>query len=144
VQAYFVGGGSGGNIDWDMNIEPSTMGNYSPSAHRYYGGTQSLGLYKGVEAAIDFMENIGMENVNNRVKYLGKYLQDQLLALGDKIELLTPTEDRSRCAVNGFRIKGTSSEEFYKVCSENHIRIRQVPENGLNSLRVSTHIYNNP
>ena len=59
------------------------------------------------------------------------------------MELLTPTEERSRCAVNGFRIKGVEYTKFYETCVANKVRIRSVAENGLNSLRVSTHIYNN-
>lgn len=142
VQTYFVGGGSDLGT-WNMATVPITTTGYANSAHRYYGGTQSAGLYKGVNAAIDFIESIGIMNIHRRVKSLGKYTQDQLLALGDKVELLTPTEERSRCAVNGFRIKGVEHSKFYNTCAENKIRIRSVAENGLNSLRVSTHIYNN-
>ena len=142
LQTYFVGGGSD-NGKWNMASVPISTGDYAKNAHRYYGGTQALGLYKGVDAAIDFIETIGMANIHNRIKHLGKYVQDGLLELGDKIELITPTEDRSRCAVNGFRIKGVEYTRFYSLCAENKIRIRSVAENGLNSLRVSTHIYNN-
>ncbi|MES2702014.1 MAG: aminotransferase class V-fold PLP-dependent enzyme [Bacteroidota bacterium] len=142
LQAYFVGAGSD-NAKWNMATQPATMGEYSSSAHRYYGGTQSQGLYKGVVAAVDFLESIGMQNINRRLMYLGKYTQDKLLEFGNKIELLTPTEEKSRCAVNGFRIKNVDYEKFYNSCAENKIRIRIVHENNLNSLRVSTHIYNN-
>lgn len=142
LQTYFVGGGSD-NAKWNMATQPAAMGGYNNSAHRYYGGTQALGLYKGVDAAIDFIETIGMQNIHNRIKSLGKYTQDRLLEFGDKVELITPTEERSRCAVNGFRVKGIAFDKFYTLCGENKIRIRSVAENGLNSLRVSTHIYNN-
>lgn len=142
LQTYFVGGGSD-NAQWNMAVNPVVMGDYADGAHRYYGGTQNLALYKGVEAAIDFVSEIGISNIYKRIQYLGKYTQDALLTLDDKIELLTPTEEQSRCAVNAFRIRGVHFETFYKKALEHHIRIRMVPENGLNCLRVSTHIYNN-
>ena len=142
LQTYFVGGGSD-NAKWNMSTTPIVMGDYASSAHRYYGGTQASGLYKGVIASIDFFETIGLQNIHSRIKSLGKYTQDQLLALDGKVELLTPTEERSRCAVNGFRIKGVEYTKFYETCVANKVRIRSVAENGLNSLRVSTHIYNN-
>lgn len=142
LQAYFVGGGSD-NAQWDMACLPVKMGEYASSAHRYYGGTQSLGLYRGVDAAIDFIEAIGMDNIHRRIKNLGNYTQQRLLEFGNKIELLTPTEERSRCAVNGFRIKGIDNAKFYRESMEQRVQIRTVGENGLNSLRVSTHIYNN-
>lgn len=142
IQTYFVGAGSD-NAKWDMSTHPPKMGKYAISAHRYYGGTQSLGLYKGVTAAIDFIENIGMQNIYNRVNNLGKYTQDSLLALGDRIEMLTPTEPRSRCAVTGFRVKNLPYNKVYELAATHKIRIRSVAENGLNSVRVSTHLYNN-
>jgi selenocysteine lyase/cysteine desulfurase len=141
LQPYTVGAGS--NDDkWDMMTTPVSTGGYTQNAHRYYAGTQSNGLYAGVVAAIDFFESIGTENIYSRVKYLGKYTQDRLLSFGDKVEMLTPTEERSRGAVNGFRIKGMDYQKFYSMCADKKIRIRGVGENGLNSLRVSTHIYN--
>ncbi len=142
LQPYFVGGGSDDG-KWDMLKMPADMGKYANTAHKYYGGTQALGLYKGVDAAIDFIEAIGMENIHNRIKYLGSYTQEHLRSFGDKVELLTPTEEQSRCAVNGFRVKGVPYTKFYEMCTAKKVRIRGVAENKLNSLRVSTHIYNN-
>lgn len=142
LQPYFVGGGSSGG-DWDMVQSPGYMPPYADNAHRYFGGTQSLGLSMGVTASVDFLDNIGMENVHNRIKYLGSYVQQGLLSLGDKIELLTPTEAQSYCGVNSFRIRNVSYNDFYKTCAHNDMRIRAVPENGINCIRVSTHIYNN-
>jgi L-cysteine/cystine lyase len=142
LQTYFVGAGSDDG-KWNMATAPITTSAYAESAHRYYGGTQAMALYKGVDAAIDFIDTIGMHNIHNRMKALGNYTQQRLLELGSKVELLTPTEERSKCAVNGFRIKGVDYTKVQQLCVENKIVIRGVAENGLNSLRVSTHIYNN-
>ncbi|MFY8020803.1 MAG: aminotransferase class V-fold PLP-dependent enzyme [Bacteroidia bacterium] len=141
LQTYFVGGGSD-NAKWNMALNPPEMGTYVDSAHRYYGGTQSLGLYKGVDAAIDFFNTIGPDKIYQRIFDLGSYAQEKLLAMGDKIELITPTESISRAGVNGFRLKGTDAAKVYQYCAEKKFRIRVVHENGLNSLRLSTHIYN--
>ncbi len=142
LQAFYSGGGTADD-KWDIMTNPVSIGGYAQSAHRYFGGTQANGLYAGVNASIDFIETIGLTNIHNRIKSLGKYTQNRLLEFGDKIELLTPTEDISRCAVNGFKIKDVDYKKFYDTCAENKIRIRMVPENGINCLRVSTHIYNN-
>ncbi|MCB0697394.1 MAG: aminotransferase class V-fold PLP-dependent enzyme [Chitinophagaceae bacterium] len=141
LQPYFVGGGSS-KEEWDL-VDTVYMPGYADSAHRYFGGTQSLGLAKGVIAAVGFMNSIGMENVTARIKYLGGYLQERLIALDDKVRLLTPTEPRSFCGINSFRIKGTNYKDFYKKCAAADIRIRAVPEDGMDCLRISTHIYNN-
>jgi L-cysteine/cystine lyase len=142
LQAFYSGGGTADD-KWNIMTNPVTVGGYAQSAHRYFGGTQANGLYAGVNASIDFIETIGLTNIHNRIKSLGKYTQNSLLEFGDKIELLTPTEEISRCAVNGFRIKSVDYKKFYDTCADNKIRIRMVPENGINCLRVSTHIYNN-
>lgn len=142
VQPYFVGGeGDMGN--WDLTVDPALMADMKDTAHKYFGGTRSLPNAMGVMAAIEFIESIGIENIYNRVKYLGAYVQERLLGFGDKVELLTPTESVSYCGVNGFRIRNVDYKEFFKHCMDNKVRIRAVPENGLNCLRVSTHIYNN-
>ncbi|MDZ4758828.1 MAG: aminotransferase class V-fold PLP-dependent enzyme [Bacteroidota bacterium] len=141
LQTLFVGGGS--DTGWDMLKTPPTYSPYAATAHRYYYGTQNVALYRGVDAAIDFMNYIGMDRVEKRSRGLATQLQNKLLAIGDKIEMLTPTEDASRGAVVGFRIKGVVYTDFYNLAAKNDIRIRSVAENGLNSLRVSTHIYNN-
>ena len=141
LQTYFVGGGSD-NAKWNMASTPIETGAYADTAHRYFGGTQSTGLYKGVVASIDFLENIGMQNIYQRIMHLSTYSQEQLLSFGDKVELITPTETISRGGVNGFRIRGVDFNKFFGKCMENKVRIRSVQENGLNSLRMSTHIYN--
>lgn len=141
VTPWFVGAGSD-NAKWNMATQPPTMGDYAANAHRYYAGTFNAGLYKGVVAAIDFIQTIGIENIHKRITTLAAYMQQQLLSLGDRVEMLTPTEEISRGAVIGFRIKGIESVKLSEWAGAEKMRIRMVHENGLNSLRVSTHIYN--
>lgn len=142
LQPKFVGAGSD-NAKWNMATTPILTGEYALTAHRFYGGTYNAGLYKGVDAAIEFIDAIGMQNINERILSLAAYTQQQLLDMNDKIEMLTPTEPVSRGAVIGFRIKNVDGMQFYSDALKEKIRIRYVAENGLNSLRVSTHIYNN-
>jgi selenocysteine lyase/cysteine desulfurase len=142
LQTYFMGAGSD-NAQWNMATNPVMMGSYADSGHRYYGGTHNNGLWKGVEASIDFMNGIGMEKIYKRIQYLGRYTQKRLLEIESKVELITPAESASYCGINGFRTKTTSFSELNTKAIEQGIRIRAVAENSLNSLRVSTHIYNN-
>ena len=65
---------------------------------------------------------------------------------GDKIEMLTPTEEKSRGAQIGFRIKQSKKENpnigFVNHARSNQIILRHVAENGLDNIRISTHYYN--
>ncbi len=142
LQPYFVGGGSTTD-KWDMADNAGYMPPYADTAHRYFGGTQSLALSEGVKASVAFMSTIGMENTYARVKYLSRYLQQKLLSMGNAVELLTPTEDISFGGINSFRIKGVEIEDFFSKCYRKKIRIRSVTENSMNCVRISTHIYNN-
>ena len=143
LQAYHVGGGSD-NAKWNMMMNPPEMGDYASTAHKYYYGTQSSALYAGVVAAIDFIESIGLQNVTQRIHNLAGHFQNELLHLGEgKVEMVTPVEAKSRAGVIAFKLKNVAYDKFYQLAAENKIRIRMVPENGLNLIRVSSHIYNN-
>ena len=140
VQAHWVGGYS--DTGWDLTVDPPEFKGYVPTAHRYDFATQNAALYIGLAAAIDFLYNIGVENIVRRGNALTSFLQQELLKLGDSVEMLTPTEDRSRGFVTGFRLKKMPYDKFGEHAAKKGFRVRLVPESHLNSVRVSTHIYN--
>jgi L-cysteine/cystine lyase len=142
VQARWVGGYS--DTGWDLTVSPPEFKGYVPSAHRYDFGTQNAALSIGLAAAVDFLHHIGMENIVRRGNALAARLQRGLLELGDRVEMLTPTEERSRGFVIGFRLKKIAYDAFGAHAAKKGFRIRLVPESHLNSIRVSTHLYNNP
>ncbi len=141
-EALFVGGGS--DFGWDMTTKIPEFKGFTPTAHRYDYATQNAALYIGLGAAIDFLYHIGMKNIIKRCKGMSGYLQNELLKLGDKIEMLTPTEEQSRGFVTGFRLKSMAGDKFQEfVQTKKNFRIRYVGEGHLNSIRISTHLYNN-
>ena len=142
VQARWVGGYS--DKGWDLTVTPPEFQGYVPTAHRYDFGTQNAALSIGLAAAVEFMGKIGMENVAQRGRMLATRLQEGLLALGERVEMLTPTEARSRGPIIGFRLKNIAYDAFGAHAVKRGFRIRLVPESHLNSIRISTHIYNSP
>ncbi|MBL0018466.1 MAG: hypothetical protein IPP17_19010 [Bacteroidetes bacterium] len=88
------------------------------------------------------MDGIGFEKVRDRVLSLGNYLQSKLLEY-DYVEMLTPTEAQSRGGMIGFRLRGKTMKDFEGSEIPKNFRVRLVPESGLNSIRISTHIFNN-
>ncbi len=137
VTPIWVGGGSDKGWDFAGKLE------YADTAHRYDFGTQNAALYEGLAASIDFMMNIGLENIHRRTKALATHLLTGLEELGDRVEILTPTEDQSRAAVAGFKLKNADMTKIAAHLGEKyHMRVRNVHEAGLNSTRISTHIYN--
>lgn len=141
-EALFIGGGS--DSGWDMTTEVPEFKGFIPTAHRYDYATQNAALYIGLGAAIDFLYHIGMKNIIKRCKGMSGYLQNELLKLDDKIEMLTPIEEQSRGFVTGFRLKNMPGDKFQEfVQTKKNFRIRYVGEGHLNSIRISTHLYNN-
>jgi selenocysteine lyase/cysteine desulfurase len=140
LQAYWIG--ANGDKGWDLQTTPVTFNGYADTARRYDFGSQNASLYAGVEEAIAFLEEIGMDKVEARVKELSTQLQTQLLALGNKIEMLTPAEAQSKAGMVSFKIPGKNFMDFNTLAAKNKFRIRVVPESNLNALRISTHIYN--
>jgi len=140
-QAKWIGGYS--DTGWDLTTESPEFKGYVPTAHRFDFATQNAAIYIGLAAAVDFLYHIGTENVVHRGNALAGHLQRELLKLGDKVEMLTPTEDQSRGSIVGFRLKNMPHDKFGEHASKKGFRIRLVGESHLNSIRVSTHMYNN-
>ena len=57
------------------------------------------------------------------------------------LEILTPTEERSRCGIVAFRPKGMSYRELVDRLAKAKFRVRPVGEHRLNAVRVSCHLY---
>lgn len=142
LKAHFVGAGS--DNGWNVvNLPNPNMTGYADSAHRFDYGTQNASLWAGVDAAIELWEKIGIDKIEARVKYLAAYLQSALLNLkNEHLEMLTSTEPDSRGAVIAFKLNNIEYTKFQTLATEAGFRIRIVPENGVNCIRVSTHIYN--
>lgn len=140
LEAKWIGGGS--DTGWDMTVDPPTFNGYVNTAHRYDYGTQNAAIYQGLSAATDFLYQIGVQNVVDRGKSLSGHLQQELMKISG-VEMLTPTEERSRGFVTGFRLRNMPFDKFGEHAAKKGFRIRLVAENKLNSIRVSTHIYNN-
>jgi len=137
VDPIFVG--AGGANDWNYEIG---IDKWVDTGHRYDYTTRSAALYVGLEAAADFLLNIGMENIGGRGKALSTHLMNGIKDIPN-VEMLTPFEDKSRASLVGFKMKNIEYGKLQGWLMENYkIRVRGVPESGLNSLRISTHIYN--
>ena len=127
---------------WNLEKSPPTFDGYLESAARYDFGTHNGALWKGVEATVAFLSQIGLNRIEERTRKLTTYLFVQLNQFGKHIEMLSPTEASSRGPIVGFRVKNMDYKAFWQALYERKYRIRMVPEAGLFSQRVSTHIYN--
>lgn len=139
VQALFVGAGAEPKDGWDIN---SPLSGYSDSAHRYYYGTQSAALYHGFVESINFINSIGKEKVVDRCKHLSDLVYKGLQQYTSELDILSQEKPEYRAGIVSFKFKKKDNKAFMDNLRKENTVIRYVPESGLNSLRISTHIYN--
>jgi selenocysteine lyase/cysteine desulfurase len=138
LEPHWMGGGS--DAGWD--VRQGTMA-FRADAHRFDFASQNAALYVGLNAAVEFINRIGIDTIRARDLMLAGYLRSRLEELGDRLTILTPSEEGSFGAVVAFRLAKTPYEPLYNFLrDERKIITRMVPENGVNCNRVSTHIYN--
>ena len=137
VEPIFVGAGSETHWDYEVGVQ-----DWTNTGHRYDYTTRSAALSVGLEAAAGFLLDIGMENIGKRGAAMSYHFMENIKDIPN-VEILTPYEERSRASLVGFRLKNMEYGKLQGWLMENYkIRTRGVGESGLNSIRISTHIYN--
>ena len=106
-------------------------------------GTADLPVRAALEAALTFVKQIGVENVDRRTRFLSNHLKNELGTL-PRVSLLSgPTPDTSCPGSTIFEIKGVDAMALVPLVDEEHaIHIDEHQRDGHNAIRVSTHVYN--
>ncbi len=133
------------NTQFNMNARPLQAGPLVDSAGRFSFGTYNGPLLEGTMEAINFYKMVGVEKVQTRVRQLSGNLQEGLLDMGKRIEMLTPVPENERGAQISFRMLDTkkgSNQEFVTNMAKKNIILRYVGESDIDCIRVSTHYYN--
>jgi selenocysteine lyase/cysteine desulfurase len=115
---------------------------YEPAALRHEYGTRNAGLVCGLAAAVRLQEQIGRD----RIAAYGRGLATRLLnELGKVpgITVLTPCPDEMRGSmVTIAHARASAGKLFEYLAKEHHLRCRPVTEQGLQAVRISTHVFN--
>lgn len=111
-------------------------------AHREEYGTRSAPMAIGLSKSIDFLSEIGMDNVSQYNQNLATYLRKQLNDLS-QVEILSPIDKKYATSIVTFKIKNADSLAMRrKLWEENCIRLRHIYEADLDALRISLAIFN--
>lgn len=114
---------------------------------RIHTGTVNFASVLTVPDALDFRENIGQKNIENRLRSLRNQWVSKVLNNQD-VEILTPEDPRMYAAITSFRIKGkTSYPENAELMNLLHEKygIFTVAIGGLangGGIRISPSLYN--
>ena len=136
---------------------PSVVGAYSdavssladrklelrPGAQRFEYGTQNDALIYGVESALEFIAKIGMQEIWARNRGMAERAVAGLATLPG-VTLLSPAEPAWRSAMITFAIPGRDNRQVAADLVRQRLRVRSVTEGGLDAVRVSFHVYNDP
>ncbi|MFH0761132.1 MAG: aminotransferase class V-fold PLP-dependent enzyme [Bacteroidota bacterium] len=103
-------------------------------------GTGSLTVMHGLETALDFHNEIGHEKILERIKFLGKYLRDELRKI-PKVKIYSPEDENMCAAITVYNIDGWTGPKLQELFW-NRDRLRPRSSSDIYGLRQSTHIYN--
>lgn len=117
---------------------------YADSAVRFEPGTRDSSSVVGMGAAIDFMESIGIERIRDRGRQLAQRLQTGMKQI-DGVTVLSPASDLLGAATTTIKVASMRYDELYTLLARDYkLRCRIVTEQGLDAVRISTHIFNSP
>ena len=95
----------------------------------------------GMDASLDFHNEIGPQRVYDRVKFLGRYLRDGLRK-NSKVKLFSPADEEMCAGISVYNISGMTGpqlqEEFW-----NRASMRPRSQGNEFGVRHCTHIFNN-
>jgi cysteine desulfurase/selenocysteine lyase len=116
---------------------------YVKHASRYEYGTINSPIIAGLGAAVEFMDKVGIKNVEDRGKNLAERFRNKVSQHND-IFFLTPDQLDNYASIITFRIKHKNGSN---VCKElrktSNIVLRSVTENNMNAIRASFALYTN-
>lgn len=136
LQPLTVGGGSSDRYDVakDEFVLKST-------AERFESGTQNDALFYALGTALDLVETIGVDRIQERCRPMAERFYRGLGEIAG-VERLSPEEEAYRTLMIGFRMTGRKNSEIMTHLAKDKLKARPVGEGGLNSIRVSFYLNN--
>lgn len=136
VAPSFAGAYSSGDFDFHGRLE------YAAGVRRHEYGTRDAAAVAALAAAVGFHGEIGSERIAGRGAELAARVRAGLMSLPG-VAVLTPAAAALRASMLTFQAAGYSAARvFGHLLNEHHLRCRPVTEEGLEAVRVSTHIFN--
>jgi cysteine desulfurase/selenocysteine lyase len=106
-------------------IESVTMteATWAPSPKRFEAGVPNMAQAVGFAAAINYLNNLGMDNVEKHEKDLTAYALGKFMEL-DKIKLIGPKDNLDRGSVISFTIDGIHPHDVGQVLDQYGVAVR--------------------
>ena len=151
LHKWFLGPAGTGFLYVSRTMRPSFGSLYAPAAEpgedarRYeIQGTYDLPVRAALGAALDFLNRIGIGNIERRLRMLSDYLRQALLDI-PRLRLLTDlSHDVSSPGSTIFEFDGINASRWRGPLEEEaKLHVDDHDRDGHHGLRISTHYYNN-
>ena len=96
---------------------------FAPLPNKFEAGTQNVGGVIGLGAAIDYIENLGYDNIQKIEKELILYAREELSKLDFLTLYLTPNEE-NHSSVISFNIKGVHPHDVASILDSEGVCVR--------------------
>ena len=125
----------------DAGLDLPDRLDYAPSARRFEPGTRDAASVVGIAAAAAFLTEIGLARIQARGHGLARRAAAGLAAIGG-VEVVSPSHAALATSITTFRAARVPFAQLTaSLLSTHKLRCRQVAEQGLNAVRVSTHLF---
>ena len=112
----------GGEMIKDVYLDNSS---WADLPHKFEAGTPAIGEAIGMASALNYLNRIGIKNIQEYESYLTKYLFKQLSKIEDLIILgPSPEQQNNRGALATFFVKNIHSDDIATLLDANKICIR--------------------
>lgn len=115
---------------------------YRATAARHEYGTRNAGLVVALAEAVRLQQAIGVDRIAAHGRALGALLLDGFSGI-EAIEVLTPRSEALRGSMVTIRHQRADAAKLFGFQLKQHrLRCRPVTEQGLEAVRISTHVFN--
>ncbi len=96
---------------------------YADIPEKFEPGTRNIEGVIGLGFAIDYLQNIGMDKIENYEKELTEYTLEKFLEYGD-VNLFGPTTSENRIGVFSFAVGNVHAHDTAEILNRSHIAVR--------------------
>ena len=96
---------------------------FAPLPNKFEAGTQNVEGVVGLGAAIDYIENLGYDNIQKIEKSLIKYARSELSKL-DFLDLYMTPNEENHSSVISFNIKGVHPHDVASILDSEGVCVR--------------------
>lgn len=138
---WLLGPKETGFLYLNKRLQPEIQGLFNYSGFASYSassGTRNVATIIGLGAAIDFLNEIGVDRIQNRCLEIRNYCFDELKKL-QGLRINSPEDKALSCGIVSFALLKASNKDVYDRLKEKDIIVKLLSSD--NSIRISCHIF---